>query len=54
MAHGTELQTDLTADETEYLITELEGCRKKAKILEEETTQKRAYHLHWFAKPGVS
>ena len=43
VAHCAELQKDLTADVIEYLITELEGCGKKAKILEEKTTQKRAY-----------
>ena len=34
VTHSTECQTDLTADEIEYLITELEECGKKAKILE--------------------
>ena len=39
--HSTECQTDLTADEIEYLITELEECRKKTKILEEKLENKK-------------
>ena len=39
--HSTECQTDLTADEIEYLITELDECRKKAKILEEKLENKK-------------
>ena len=39
--HSTECQTDLTTDEIEYLITELEECRKKAKILEEKIENKK-------------
>lgn len=41
VTHCTECQTDLTADEIEYLITELEECRKKAKILEEKLENKK-------------
>ena len=41
VTHGTECQTDLTADEIEYLITELEESRKKAKILEEKLENKK-------------
>ena len=33
----------VTVDEVEYLITELEECRKKAKILEENSS---SFH-HW-------
>ena len=39
--HSTECQTDLTVDEIEYLITELEECRKKPKILEEKLENKK-------------
>ena len=37
------LDKPVTADEVEYLITELEECRKKAKILEENSY---SFH-HW-------
>ena len=36
----TEWLTDLTADEIEYLITELKECRKKTKIFEEKLENK--------------
>ena len=65
--HSTESQTDLTEEEIEYLITELEECRKKAKILEEKLENKKRLKreliiedvlrngeseiLHGFAKP---
>ena len=39
--HSTECQTDLTVDEIEYLITELEECRKKAKVFEEKLENKK-------------
>ncbi|XP_068723336.1 uncharacterized protein [Montipora capricornis] len=38
---STECQTDLTADEIEYLITELEECRKKITILEGKVENKK-------------
>ena len=46
---STDCQTDLTGDEIEYLITELEECRKKITILDSKVenkkeTQKRAQH----------
>ena len=60
---------DLTADEIEYLITELEECRKKAKVFEaklenrkqltreliiEDVLRNEEYEiLHGFAKPCV-
>ena len=40
---GPSLDKPVTADEVEYLITELEECRKKAKILEENSY---SFH-HW-------
>ena len=40
---GPPLDKPVTADEVEYLITELEECRKKAKILEENSY---SFH-HW-------
>ena len=45
---STECQTDLTADENEYLVTELEEYRKKITILdgkvENKKNEKRAQH----------
>ena len=40
---GPPLDKPVTADEVKYLITELEECRKKAKILEENSY---SFH-HW-------
>ena len=40
---GPPLDKPVTADEVEYLITELEECRKKAKILEENSY----FFHHW-------
>ena len=40
---GPPLDKPVTAEEVEYLITELEECRKKAKILEENSY---SFH-HW-------
>lgn len=41
VTHSTECQTDLTAEEIEYLITELGECRRKVKILEEKLENKK-------------
>ena len=40
---GPPLDKHVIADEVEYLITELEECRKKAKILEENSY----FFHHW-------
>ena len=34
-------QTDLTADEIDYLVSELEECRRKNKILREKLENKK-------------
>ena len=38
---SAECQTDLTTDEIEYLITELEECRKKITILDRKVENKK-------------
>ena len=38
---STECQTDFTTDESEYLITELEECRKKITILDGKVENKK-------------
>ena len=38
---STACQTDLTADEIDYLVSELEECRRKNKILSEKLENKK-------------
>ena len=38
---STACQTDLTADEIDYLVSKLEECRRKSKILSEKFENKK-------------
>ena len=42
---STACQTDLTADEIDYIVSELEECRRKSKILGEKLENKKAFLL---------
>ena len=42
---STASQTDLTSDEIEYLVSELEDCRRKYKILSEKLENKKMFEF---------
>ena len=42
---STASQTDLTSDEIEYLVSELEDCRRKYRILSEKLEYKKMFEF---------
>ena len=42
---STASQTDLTSDEIEYLVSKLEDCRRKYRILSEKTENKKIFEF---------